>query len=45
MDDGNRDRGRENGHCSLAVFITKNHVKMAALYFPLGGWCEIPWLA
>jgi len=42
MERGNRDSSRENGHCSVAVFITQNHGKVAVFYFPTGKWCEIP---
>jgi hypothetical protein len=44
IDGGIRDRSLGNGHCSVAVFITKNHIKVL-FYFPSGNRCEIPWLA
>lgn len=44
MDGENRDRSRENGHSSVAVFIAENHVKVAAFCFPSGKRCGIPWL-
>ena len=41
----NRDRSCEDGHCSVAVFITENHVKMTTFCFHSGNKCEIPCLA